>query len=83
MGGSATLLAVRALADRLRKVGAALLEAHEDDIVLAEGAVGVKGAPHRRLSFKALAHAGGGNGSAGDHGDTRAPKGRIQDSSRV
>jgi carbon-monoxide dehydrogenase large subunit len=57
VGGSATLLAVRALADRLRKVGAALLETHEDDIVLAEGAVGVKGAPHRRLSFKALAHA--------------------------
>jgi carbon-monoxide dehydrogenase large subunit len=57
VGGSATLLAVRSLADRLRKVGAALLEAHEDDVVLIDGGVGVRGAPQRRLSFTALAHA--------------------------
>ena len=57
IGGSATLLAVRALRDRLRTVGAALLEAHEDDVVVADGKVGVKGAPDRALTLSALARA--------------------------
>src|SRR5437762_3847852 len=57
IGGSATLLAVRALRDRLRKVGAALLEAHEDDIEVTDGSVGVKGAPDRALTLGALARA--------------------------
>ena len=57
IGGSATLLAVRALRDRLRKVGAALLEAHEDDVVVADGTVGVKGAPDRAMPLAAVARA--------------------------
>jgi carbon-monoxide dehydrogenase large subunit len=57
IGGSATLLAARALRDRLRKVGAALLEAHEDDIEVTDGSVGVKGAPERALTLGALARA--------------------------
>jgi carbon-monoxide dehydrogenase large subunit len=57
IGGSATLLAVRALRDRLRRVGAALLEAHEDDIEVTNGLVGVKGAPDRALALGALARA--------------------------
>jgi carbon-monoxide dehydrogenase large subunit len=57
IGGSATLLAVRALCDRLRKVGAALLEAHEDDVEVRDGTVGVKGATDRALTLSALARA--------------------------
>jgi carbon-monoxide dehydrogenase large subunit len=57
VGGSATLLAVRALAARLRTVGAALLEAHEDDLLLGDGGVSVKGAPHRAITLGALARA--------------------------
>jgi carbon-monoxide dehydrogenase large subunit len=57
IGGSATLLAVRALRDRLRKVGAALLEAHEDDVEVRDGAASVKGAPDRALTLAALARA--------------------------
>jgi carbon-monoxide dehydrogenase large subunit len=57
IGGSATLLAVRALRDRLRKVGAALLEAHEEDVEVRDGAVGVKGAADRALTLQALARA--------------------------
>jgi carbon-monoxide dehydrogenase large subunit len=43
IGGSATLLAARALADKVRRVAAVLLEAHADDIVLADGRAGVRG----------------------------------------
>jgi carbon-monoxide dehydrogenase large subunit len=43
IGGSATLLAARALADKVRRVAAVLLEAHADDIVLAAGRAGVRG----------------------------------------
>jgi len=57
IGGSATLLAVRALRDRLRKVGAALLEAHEDDVDVRDGTVGVKGSADRALTLGALARA--------------------------
>jgi carbon-monoxide dehydrogenase large subunit len=57
IGGSATLLAARALCDRLRKVGAALLEAHEDDVEVRDGTVGVKGAADRALTLSALARA--------------------------
>ena len=57
IGGSATLLAVRALRDRLRHVGAALLEAHADDVEIAEGRVGVRGAPERALTLDAIARA--------------------------
>jgi carbon-monoxide dehydrogenase large subunit len=56
IGGSATLLAVRALRDRLKKVGGALLEAHEDDVDIADGAVRVKGTD-RALTLTAIARA--------------------------
>ncbi len=55
IGGSATLLAVRALRDRVRRVAAALLEAHEGDIELAEGRVHVRGSPDRALTLGQLA----------------------------
>src|SRR5256885_2866664 len=55
IGGSATLLAVRALRDRVRRVAAALLEAHEGDIELAEGRVHVRGSPDRALTLRQLA----------------------------
>ena len=44
IGGSATLLAARALAEKVRRVAAVLLEAHPDDIVLAGGRAAVRGA---------------------------------------
>jgi len=55
IGGSATLLAVRALRDRVRRVAAALLEAHEGDVELAEGRVHVRGSPNRALTLGQLA----------------------------
>jgi carbon-monoxide dehydrogenase large subunit len=55
IGGSATLLAVRALRDRVRRAAAVLLEAHEDDVELREGRVGVRGAPDRALTLGQLA----------------------------
>ena len=55
IGGSATLLAVRALRDRVRRVAAALLEAHEGDVELAEGRVRVRGSPDRALTLGQLA----------------------------
>ena len=55
IGGSATLLAVRALRDRVRRVAAALLEAHEGDVELAEGRVHVRGSPDRALTLGQLA----------------------------
>jgi aerobic carbon-monoxide dehydrogenase large subunit len=57
IGGSATVLAARALRDRLRQVGAVLLEAHADDVEVAEGRVGVRGAPDRGLTLGALGRA--------------------------
>jgi carbon-monoxide dehydrogenase large subunit len=55
IGGSATLLAARALADKIRRVAATLLEAHEADIELADGRACVRGAPDRGLSLSDLA----------------------------
>ena len=55
IGGSATLLAARALRDRIRRVAAALLEAHEGDVELADGAVHVRGSPARALALGPLA----------------------------
>jgi carbon-monoxide dehydrogenase large subunit len=57
IGGSATLLAVRALRERLRTVGAALLEAHADDVEVRDGSVGVKGVADRALTLGAVARA--------------------------
>lgn len=55
IGGSATLLAGRALRDRVRRVAAALLEAHEDDIELRDGKVLVRGSADRALTLGQLA----------------------------
>jgi carbon-monoxide dehydrogenase large subunit len=43
IGGGATLLAARALAGKIRRVAAVLLEAHAEDIELADGRARVRG----------------------------------------
>ena len=55
IGGSATLLAARALAEKIRRVAGVLLEAHPDDITLADGGAHVRGAPDRALSLTEIA----------------------------
>ena len=57
IGGSATLLAARALGERIRTVAAALLEAHAADIELGGGRAAVRGIPERGLSYAELARA--------------------------
>jgi len=57
IGGSATLLAARALGERIRTVAAALLEAHAADIELGGGRAAVRGSPERGLSYAELARA--------------------------
>src|SRR5256885_12676893 len=51
IGGSATLLAARALGERIRTVAAALLEAHVDDLEPRDGRAMGRGSPERGLSF--------------------------------
>ncbi len=55
IGGSAALLASQALAAKIRVLAGALLEAHPDDVVLADGRASVKGAPDRALGLAQLA----------------------------
>src|SRR5882672_4714406 len=55
IGGSATLLAARALAQKIRVVAGTLLEAHADDIELADARAAVRGAPDRALGYAELA----------------------------
>jgi carbon-monoxide dehydrogenase large subunit len=55
IGGSATLLAARALAARIRTVAGTLLEAHPDDVELADARATVRGAPARGLGYAELA----------------------------
>jgi carbon-monoxide dehydrogenase large subunit len=57
IGGSATLLAARALGERIRTVAAALLEAHAADIQLGGSRAVVRGSPERGLSYAELARA--------------------------
>jgi len=57
IGGSATLLAARALGERIRTVAAALLEAHAADIELGGSRAAVRGSPERGLSYAELARA--------------------------
>jgi carbon-monoxide dehydrogenase large subunit len=57
IGGSATLLAARALGEKIRTIAAAILEAHVADIELADGRAIVRGSPERGLSFGDLARA--------------------------
>src|SRR5688500_14300871 len=56
IGGAATLLAARALADKVRAIAAALLEAHADDIELRDGRAVVRGTD-RTLPFREIARA--------------------------
>jgi aerobic carbon-monoxide dehydrogenase large subunit len=55
IGGSATLLASRALADKIRRAAATLLEAAPADIELTGGRASVRGAPDRGLTLRDLA----------------------------
>jgi carbon-monoxide dehydrogenase large subunit len=55
IGGSATLLAARALQERVRRAAAVLLEAHEGDVEVAAGRAHVRGAPDRGLTLAQLA----------------------------
>ena len=55
IGGSATLLASRALADKIRHVAATLLEADARDIELADGRARVRDVPDRGMTLADLA----------------------------
>jgi carbon-monoxide dehydrogenase large subunit len=55
IGGGAVKLAGRALAERIAAIGAHLLEAAPDDLVIADGSVSVRGAPERSLSVAEIA----------------------------
>src|SRR5438552_3560563 len=57
IGGGATLLAARALGERIRSVAAALLEADAADILLGGGRAVVRGSPGRGLSYSEIARA--------------------------
>ncbi|MGH7393302.1 MAG: xanthine dehydrogenase family protein molybdopterin-binding subunit [Candidatus Rokuibacteriota bacterium] len=54
IGGSATLLAARALVERVKRATAVLLEAHADDIEVADGRAAVRGTD-RGLTLAQLA----------------------------
>jgi aerobic carbon-monoxide dehydrogenase large subunit len=56
IGGSATLLASRALAAKIRTAAAALLESHEEDVELRDGRAWVRGTD-RALDLAAIARA--------------------------
>jgi carbon-monoxide dehydrogenase large subunit len=55
IGGSATLLAAQALAAKIRRLAAVLLEAHPDDVELREGRAVVRGSD-RGTTLRELAH---------------------------
>ncbi|MET0135598.1 MAG: xanthine dehydrogenase family protein molybdopterin-binding subunit [Kibdelosporangium sp.] len=55
IGGGAARKAADTVAAQLKKVAAHMLEVGEDDVVLAEGAAGVKGVPDVRLPISELA----------------------------
>jgi carbon-monoxide dehydrogenase large subunit len=55
IGGGATLLAARALAAKIRAVAGVLLEAHADDVELADARAFVRGSPARALGYAELA----------------------------
>jgi carbon-monoxide dehydrogenase large subunit len=57
IGGSAVLLASRAVQAKARRLAAAMLEADEADIVLAAGRYAPRGVPERGLTFAAIARA--------------------------
>jgi carbon-monoxide dehydrogenase large subunit len=55
VGGSATLLAARALAEKVRRLAATVLEADPQDVELREGRAAVRGSPDRALRLAELA----------------------------
>lgn len=55
IGGAATLLAARALSERIRRAAAVLLEAAPEDLELGGGRVAVRGTANRGLSLRELA----------------------------
>jgi aerobic carbon-monoxide dehydrogenase large subunit len=55
IGGGAVVLAARAVRDKLVQIAAHALEAAVDDLQLADGRVGVKGAPGREMSLAEVA----------------------------
>jgi carbon-monoxide dehydrogenase large subunit/6-hydroxypseudooxynicotine dehydrogenase subunit gamma len=57
MAGNAVLEASRRVRAKMLSLAAALLEAHEDDLVLDGGGVHVRGLPDRALTFRDLARA--------------------------
>ncbi len=57
IGGSATLLAARALTERVKRAAARALEAHEEDIVLGDQRASVRGVPDRGVTLGQLARA--------------------------
>jgi aerobic carbon-monoxide dehydrogenase large subunit len=74
IGGSAALLASRAVLERARRVAAHLLEAAPADVVVADGTFSVRGLPSRTLTWAdvaTVAHAGGVPGEAAGLEDTQ------------
>jgi carbon-monoxide dehydrogenase large subunit len=73
IGGSAALLASRAVCDKARRIAAHLLEASAADVVLDEGRFSVRGLPSRAVGWievAAAAHAGRVPGETADLEDT-------------
>jgi CO/xanthine dehydrogenase Mo-binding subunit len=66
IGGSAALLAARAVLDKARRVAAHLLEAAPADVVVAGGAFSVRGLPSRTLAWADVAAAAHRGGVAGE-----------------
>jgi carbon-monoxide dehydrogenase large subunit len=57
VGGAAVLLASGRLKERLRQIGAHMLEAHHDDVEVAEGRAFIRGAPDRVTPIAKIAEA--------------------------
>lgn len=57
IGGGATLLAARKVADKAKLFAAAMLEVSSDDVELTDGLARVIGAPDRSVSFQRVASA--------------------------
>jgi carbon-monoxide dehydrogenase large subunit len=57
MSGGATIMASRAVADKMRRVAGHWLEASPGDIMLAAGRASVRGAPDRSVRISDIAHA--------------------------
>jgi aerobic carbon-monoxide dehydrogenase large subunit len=73
IGGSAALLASRAVREKARRIAAHLLEASSADVVLDEGRFSVRGLPSRTIGWvevAAAAHAGEVPGESADLEDT-------------